>query len=272
MQSHVNEQKISSQTRMPQLNETVIPIFKDDKNNMKPEGSGVLLQISDQFFILTAAHVLDAGELYIPDQEGLVMLNGHKDSSDAPNGKRELDRVDVGYVHLQPEIVKHIKAPHCFLPVSLIDVNHISQEEQHYMFMGYPNNAVKRKFGTKAFKSKLTTFTDKLASQNTYNGVAANQADHIVINFDSKKAKDSDENQITPPKMTGMSGGGVWCITKNDSIEGIPDARLCAIGIEYHTKKHKCLVGTKIAHVLELIRKNYPQLSAHIPATGKHRE
>jgi hypothetical protein len=87
---------------MPALKDTVVPIFSEKDNNMKAEGSGVLIQIADQFFILTAAHVLDVGNLYIPDINGLFMLNGFSDRTKAPEGDRALDRIDVGYVHLLP--------------------------------------------------------------------------------------------------------------------------------------------------------------------------
>jgi hypothetical protein len=67
-----------------------------------------------------------------------------------------LDRIDVGYVHLQPDVVKNVKEPYWFLPIRLIDVKHVPQKKQLYMFMGYPNNAVRRKFDTKVFKTKVT--------------------------------------------------------------------------------------------------------------------
>jgi hypothetical protein len=72
-------------------------------------GSGVLLGIAGERFLLTAAHVLDDAKespLYVPGGHTLVMLPTQSTVTKALSDDRDLDHLDVGFIHLPPQLAK----------------------------------------------------------------------------------------------------------------------------------------------------------------------
>jgi hypothetical protein len=89
---------------------------------------------------------------------------------------------------------------------------------------------------------------------------------HAGIDFDPKRMVARTERIRTPSAPHGVSGGGVFRIgTWEEIITGTNDGRLVAIAIEFH-KRERCLVGTRIAFPLEMIRAAFTHLSPKIPS------
>ena len=74
------------------------------------------------------------------------------------------------------------------------------------------------------------------------------QADHILLDFDHKEIK-SGGKRATPPKLQGVSGGGIFHISR-DTMQG----PLVAIFTEHHPRTSRLIVGTRIKHFLAMVR------------------
>lgn len=250
------------------LMHVVIPLLGETNNGKpRPVGSAVLLEIAGQHFLLTAAHVLDENDitpLYLPGKSGFVALHGNSKRTVAPEGDRDLDRYDLGYVHLPDNVLESIPAPYWFLPIPLVDVDCVPTQGQRFIFTGYPHKAVTAKYGTTKVHAQIESYTDQVCPPSLIQRAEADPNCHIVIHFDRKRARDSDGRIVTPKERTGISGGGVWTGQPGVSSKGLPNLRLCGIMIE-HGKKNQCMIATRIVGVLEMIRRGFPQLSSAIP-------
>lgn len=223
----------------------VVPVIGEaDGGKPRLVGSGILIVIANEHFLITAAHVLDENaisNLYLPSRNGFVMISGNSSRTSAPNGNRKIDRYDLAYVHLSEEIIQAIHSNFWFLPVSLVDLDTVPTEGMHYMFIGYPHKAVQIKFGTSKVVAQIESYIDKVSHESVIRKANADPNCHIVIHFDAKKAKDSSGNLITPKDRLGMSGGGVFTCVPGRDGDGVPNMWLCGVGIE-HQSKNKCLV------------------------------
>ncbi len=246
----------------------VIPLL-GETNDCKPRpvGSAVLLEIAGKHFLLTAAHVLDENDitpLYLPGKNGFVALHGNSKRTAAPEGGRDLDRYDLDYVELPENVIESIPVPYWFLPIQLVGVDCVPTQGQHFIFTGYPHKSVAAKYGTTKVHAQIESYTDQVCPPSLIQKAEADPNFHIVIHFDRKRAMNSDGRVVTPKERKGMSGGGVWTGTPGLSPNGLPNLRLCGITIE-HGKKNQCMVATRIVGVLEMIRRDFPQLSSAIP-------
>ena len=250
------------------LTTTIIPILGSTERG-KPcaVGSGILLAVGNERFLITAAHVLDENKvttLYLPGNSELVELSGPSRQSKPPENKRGLDRFDTAYIQLSGDIVSRINKVYWFLPPQLVDMNDVSTPGKFYMFTGYPHKALGVVYGTRKIAGQLHSYADHASEAGIYTHVDANPTSNIVINFDEKRVQDGNGRIVTPKERQGMSGGGVWNFNGGPQLPGVPKIRLCGVAIEHH-KKHKCLLATKINFVLESIRSDFPGLSQFLP-------
>ncbi|MBU8873797.1 hypothetical protein KQ910_08480 [Reyranella sp. MMS21-HV4-11] len=253
------------------LMQCVVPVLKDDERGVpRAVGSCVLLEIAEQYFLLSAAHVLDetaSSTLYLPGRNKLIAITGHKICSVAPNGDRDLDWIDVGYVCLTKQEAEEVSTQFFFLPVAFVDTDDMASPGSHYIFSGYPATAVTRRYQANVFDGQVHTFVGRNSPYQTYWKAGTNFLANVVVGFQAKKAKDQLGKIVRPKDRQGMSGGGIWVSSGSNLMRNIPTLRLCGIGIE-HQSKNQCLVGTRLFVLLEMIRRDFPHLSNAIPTSA----
>jgi hypothetical protein len=247
----------------PQSN-AVMPIFLTDNFNENVEqiGSGVLIEIGEEIYLLTAAHVTDwrdKGILCIPGKSGIKPIAGHVVSLEMPTKiDRQNDKVDISYFRLSHDLAQdlHDEAK----PIVREDMNLTESliEGDLYTFAGYP--LTKTKVKTDVVSSEPFFFTGEASSAQKYSTLGYDIHRNIVINFNRKKVKYYDGSQFTAPHPRGVSGGGIFSWPKDFSVRPrMPERLLVGIGHTYH-ERHHCLVGTRINVYLSLIQRNHPSL------------
>jgi hypothetical protein len=73
------------------------------------------------------------------------------------------------------------------------------------------------------------------------------QADHILLDFDHKEIVIGGR-RVNPPKLQGVSGGGVFHISRETK-----QGPLLAIGTQ-NRRNSRLIVGTRIKHFLAMVR------------------
>jgi hypothetical protein len=242
-----------------EVRQTVVPILGESrKGEPCAVGSGVLVSLQGRNWIITAAHVLDEvanGNLYLGGSTDLLELQGEFFRTPMPPTGRNDDPIDVGYVCID-SLGDRISKDFCFLPESLIEGNHSTEEERNYIFTGYPHKAVKIKGSTRKITPQLHSFESKGIALARYQGMGLDPNTHLAIPFNAKRAKDAATGRIETPKdQSGTSGGGVWIGVPQEGGGGMAP-RLVGLVIE-HRSKEKTLVATKIGPLLANI-KNTP--------------
>ena len=144
--------------------DAVFPIFTAETANSPLDhiGSGVLIEIGDDLFALTAAHVTDhadgKGALFMPAAEGIEQMTGGLSFNRVPeNGSRAKDKGDMGYFHLSDDW--RTKLHPNIKPLTLDDLLLIDNLEtgDSFTFVGYPWRKTKSRAGV--LETDRTTYT-----------------------------------------------------------------------------------------------------------------
>jgi len=221
-------------------------------------GTGVLLQIGDCHFLLTAAHVLQAiqraGEnpfIVFPYKTELPVALAYELIA-------ESNHVDVAVALLDEQIVERLKAHYQFMQLS----NVWSPKEDlgflpSFMLTGYAGDRVRRDTdGSKfcdpwGFRTGLHERQEVLPGYDPDRHWVLGYPDQIMLGCDGRGYN------IDPP---GMSGCGVWAILQMHDIEmwTAKNLKLAGLLLEW-SEAGQFVVGTKIAVPLYMIWCHFPQ-------------
>jgi hypothetical protein len=248
------------------LGPSVRPLVTRINNRYELIGSSVLVEFGSQLFLFTAAHVLDQTSLLLGLPTGFAQLKGEAIKSTPPNGRRrEDDRADIGIVRLGEEFRELLRDVRV-LSASELDVDDQAVDApatKHYLVLGFPSS--KAKFSVVDRKARFEGFvlTSKAVPSSDYSLVGLTDHAHIVLDFEQCDARASD-GQTIAPKVNGVSGGGMWNLGDSFDPEGF-GARLAGIAIEWHRRKVRVIVGTRVSLYCEVLRQHRPDLANVIP-------
>lgn len=250
----------------------VVPLYGTaERSRRYVVGSGVLVQIDESGFLITAAHVLDEQQrvhtnIEVPGRNALLPVGGQALKTPLPSsGRREDDLIDIGILPLQQNLVDELLAHFDFLTVQQLDPSDAPGTQTLYTFVGYPGSQHEGPRGGVLTIEPVRYTSGPLHPDKYPKGFQLET--HASIDFDAKRMVARTERVQTPPDPHGISGGGVFRVgTWEEIIAGTNTEHLVAVAIEMRKQKG-CLLGTRIAIPLEMIRAQFPQLSASIPTS-----
>jgi len=237
--------------------------------NPRLEGSGVLLQIADAPFMLSAGHVLKASEdaaiMPAPMMPGsrMIPMPGVPITFTA-----EQRQVDVGFVRLPDEVASELKQ-HGKKFTTRADID-ISAEPPRafYNVVGYPV-----KTNTPDYQAMRVDVLPFCHATYLYDrdDVDSTPGVSIVLRFKQHTITRPDGETDRIPSLKGISGCGIWRLYGAGDRLGRLDTwdpgwiRLA--GIEHGCVERKYIKGTMIKPVLELIERANPDLGASMRLT-----
>jgi hypothetical protein len=248
------------------------PIYTEQDGATILCASGVLLQIADRHFLVSAGHTFDARRmLYLP----LWVTSGVIGSKLLPLGQVRIrssdtkvpyDRTDepfdIAVCELSGETGEQIAVNKKFLRLADVDPWDRQEPRSWYMVFGYPSVLSPQDEVTKSIDAKavaLATFIycDERGPLDSYDKEVG-----IALDFDAATMKDDDGNPAIAPHPGGMSGCGIWRLAEAGTEIGfwkLDDVKLVAIE---HTLKtsQKVLAGTRIGYALQMIYRNHADL------------
>lgn len=217
---------------------SLCPIFeKIGKSEYKFIGTSVIVNLFDNLFLITAAHVIE--DISLPKQYVLIK-DEYVNLKTAFNCIKDKNK-DLAYLKLDNELSNIFYSN--FIPIEQADISQNEKKSMHYGFMGFPKSKVKGIYGTSKFDFTPYMFYDVEVEKDIYSNLNFDQNTHIIINFNQKESFDRIEEKIIPPSPKGISGGSVWEINDLKTPE---KNKLAGIGIEYRNKQFKVLICTKI--------------------------
>lgn len=228
-----------------------------DESNYKVYGTGILIQIQDHYFLISAAHVFDKyGEFFIPlskDYE-IIKPGGTVYNHNAVN--RDKDIIDIGVLKLDDKCVPHLLRSYNFLQADNLAINHIFQSEEYYTFLGYPSTTSKILYKTDIFDSTtFFHFTTPERNEN-YSKLNRNPAVNVVTSYNKKRSFLHKKNMFgTGPDLHGISGCGLWFTDPLDLSTGIIKPKLTAIMTDWPIKNRTITIGTRIDVITGIIKK-----------------
>jgi len=191
-----------------------IPIYLKEVGAKYPElvGSGVLVRILNQIFLLTAAHVTEhksKGGYFTLGKHGFAELSGKFARLTPVSGRLADDTLDVAYLRLDEDCVNDLDLGLGIIESEDMFIEAEPQLRNNYTFAGFPwrKNKVKRKI----IQMEFITYTGQEIAAKEYTALGLKRNRHIAIRFDRKRTFSVAKNRLrTSPLPDGMSGGGVY--------------------------------------------------------------
>lgn len=241
----------------------ICPVFWEGDTEMEHIGSGVLIEIGDAHFLLSAAHVTEQRHkypLFIPSKDGFINVFGLFIESPLPKtGLRKDDRSDIACVRLDPKIVRNLHDNLQFLDADDCDLHDVTAPQDVYTVIGYPS----RKSGRD--DNRLSTEMFSLSGDGVmdyrFDRLKLNPERNILIQHRFKKTVNySTMLRKQPPHPEGMSGGGIFAWSKAlPNLKALSQPKLVAILTEYH-QEHNVFVGSRLSIHLNAIHRSDPSL------------
>jgi len=239
--------------------DAVRPIYGvTERSNPDQIGSGLLLELPEGRFLLTAAHVLDHNgntSLYLGGDD-FALLQFEALASRAPEGDRTKDHADFAIARLDSNTLGKLVGAK-FITEAEISRSVALAPPRAYACLGYPNskNKIKPHHGL-AIVPKLLTYTSTGAPASQLMAIANDEL-HVLVSYNAKYARDEDGKKVNAIKIQGCSGGAIVDLgpISPDALADPPDPKLAALLIEGHAAE-KVILGTRLTAILAAARKH----------------
>lgn len=239
-----------------------IPLVQKGYHGMPvPSGTGLLLRIAGQGYLVTASHVFDPR---IPNRpvvaiasERFVGIEGVRFRSRPDVSARAKDRVDLGIVRLSAASEAAFEGC-AFVTARQIDP-FLRQVDlaptTGYLALGFANARQPRRVSHGEYASEAYHFFTHRALVEAGREIPFDPELHIALGCDRRDfvGVPSVQELVKP---VGMSGGGIWRIPGLLLANRGP-AQLVGIIIEFH-ETSAILLATQIRHVLRGMLENDP--------------
>lgn len=229
------------------------------KKDYKLQGTGVLISVAKEKFLLTAAHVFDDDkELMIPLSDNNLFVPGGTWIFNNFNGNREKDKLDIAILKLDEESANELGSKYSFLTEENLLLNHNPTNLFLYTFFGYPETFSRFRQSKGSFHCKAFFHFNFVCEDKIYLELDRSKQTNIIVNYNKQKSINYKLKTLAVgPDLFGMSGCGLWFTEpENIEIENIKP-KLVAIMTDWPIKNRNCVVGTKIDVIIETIRKEF---------------
>lgn len=215
-------------------------------------GTGVLVEVNGQPFLVSARHVLvEVKSLFFYVDTNVVRkLKGKLLLGRVSPGS--LDRIDLAVMRLEgpglppyPGVEKVcLDGNSMFRPAAL------PRRGKHYLVTGFPASRSKANPHAMQLKSEAWCLIAGSAEPPNYERLGLAEETHLVLTLDRRDTLRTDGAQHTFPDPHGMSGSPVWWLP--DETNGIELPMLVGIVIEYHASL-SALVAIDVREVVQQI-------------------
>jgi len=248
----------------------ITPIYVPHRKRRHPDqiATALYLSVGHDYFLITAAHVLDENPestLYCTGDTNLEEIRGPSVRTALPDRGRKEDKLDVGVVKLDKTVATQIGL-HRFSPISAANVNDCG-DGLFYVALGYPaTKNLNVDFAQRSVSRNPLSFTNRVHPSHLVESLGLNAAYHLLLDFQKEKAFTSENQKIVAPDPRGMSGGP---LLRLDLRGKTAQSTVAGLLIEWEqTTSVKGLLAVRVAVVAEAIRSMCPELDATIPKTA----
>ncbi len=237
----------------------------------EPVGTGVLIKFENNYFIVTAAHVLQPYATkqkrnpykeesdYDDPQEAFLTLENigfYYDGTYYPirevfytniNGKVE-NLVDIAVVNLEKETVKELSGKQ-FVDCDTLQLRHTISAQNRYFVYGYPAEWTDLK-SYKIVRNPLKLITKGVdISVKEIEKFEFDPQYNFLIFYSPKNLIDKDGNKLNISSPNGISGCGLWYYEKGGML------KLVGIMTENKFEKERkpFMMATKIDVVIDIL-------------------
>ncbi|GLC27776.1 hypothetical protein rosag_42890 [Roseisolibacter agri] len=234
----------------------------DSKRRLNFVGSSLLFEVGTTRLLVTAAHVLDEearhGPLHVATPAGQTTVGGLRRWTQAPDGDRDADPFDLGFVVLDPQTSQALASCR---HLTLEDVDPSLEDPElpeDCLAIGFPGNWVSHSDPATAVATPMFAVGPRLKASE-HQGLGVAEPFHALMGFDKESSVDLEGPRI-PPDPFGMSGGGLW---RFSSLRRGQEARNRLLGVLIEWRG-PTLIATRAGVLLSAIRDLVPGASAEL--------
>lgn len=186
-----------------------MPIYNSIPTHRLPQqvGSGVLLRIDDQYFVLSATHVFEHVEEWAlmlgrPAHEEMAPIGGERFVSGKQSDAGS-DRFDASVFHIQAGLTESLRS--IAIGLEHIDKQHVDTTHTVHGAVGYFSKRSKT-IGRETYFAVERLMSHE-HSQSTYAQLGFDRSTHIALAYEDQVWVDGRWQQSPTPK--GFSGGAI---------------------------------------------------------------
>ena len=232
-----------------------IPLYLDRNNKPVHFGTGFFVHKGGQYFLVSAAHVLDKalshGLYFYSSPSKRCHLTGRLTRSGLESLRKD-DHIDVGVVKLSSEIQPPFLEVQKFaMDISYLQPSYLPRSNKHYVFIGFPATKTRIVHKDKSILVKPYAYRTDSLPEDDYEKHGVNPETHVVLPLNLKKSFNPNKDVVNFPKPQGMSGSPVVVLYEQED-GGARTFPVVAVAIEYRNMK-KVIIATDVKYVLEAI-------------------
>lgn len=265
----------ASQQAIEHLTTCTVPFIAEQEGKFWGVGSGVLFEIGERPFILTASHVFtklqEVQRAHLPifmstAKPGVPFVRldqvaGYYSINPKDSGHPE-DPLDVAMMILSRQAADALRGRMHFLHMPELDLDDGLGREGQYLTFGYPHSLLNQRD-----EERRVVYSPLHLISRVYAGGRGALPNHhpeveVVVDFLPDAAKDSEGRPVALPAPHGASGCGIWRIVRaDDDYERWHPSMLRLVGIE-HTwnRQAHVLRGTRIRYVIAEMARRYEDI------------
>jgi hypothetical protein len=231
---------------------TVAIYFRKPDGNPVQRGSGVLLQMGDAVFLVSASHVMaivrDGVEILIGSMN--VEAKGLVSTGEGMVVRTDEEQRDLALMRLPQSAIEALAPFKRFVQPAEIDLGRAMPQGGYYI-AGYPIQLTRTDHSAKIVAvGEYTSATYLADSDHAHPGIS------IALAHDKDSmARSGDGERARTPHLSGVSGCGVWRLWADQHFERLAEWNESWIrlsGIE-HRIVGEVIVGTMAFHVFQMI-------------------
>lgn len=236
--AHVEDYRRRGETAL----RSTAPIYRlDDRGRLDLFGTGVLVRHESQHFLVSAAHVLvelRERELTLGGESTAIPLVARRFFHTGRPGeiRFETDVFDVAFVPLSEGEVGALAGS---VFVSTIEINTGPSLDERYCAVGFIAKDYGKVGSRHPTEVRATTLVAIPAPPQRYAERQVTRETHLLLSFDRLETY-SGEGPAATPKILGMSGSGVWCVSEG----------LTSVLTEHHQRRGKVIVSTRLTSII----------------------
>lgn len=256
---------------IPRIDRATVPLIIVQNGKITHDRSGVLFQVGDHCFVLTAAH--DLPEM-VGQNIAIYVSSNHPRVPPLPlgNAKITLTEVkgrDLAVIRIPPDTAAVLTKLKDFLHHDQIGLS-VDPFCSLLLFYGYPER----------WSGHLITETGMVSQALAYNTfpdpLDPNEVKdydpqlHVLANYSPTAIQAMSGETHTLPSLIGVSGCGIWQVGDKVGKSAVPRTAqtLTLVGIQHAVYRTRDRVrATRIGFAMELIAEEYPETRAALSLT-----
>jgi hypothetical protein len=236
-------------------------------------GSGVLLQIADSYFALTAAHIFNTiQERKLP----VGLMAGLNDNPllwlDESNSKGQLlqaSKLDVAVISLSNKLATRMQeSGRRFCRLMDAEPNDRTSDQARnawYLMLGFPSENQKLIENGKTIYTQAQFYCTTSLAPDAVELKSISEYDphlHLAVDYNKVRARCASGHAGGLPNPGGMSGGGCWRIA--DTFQelclcDLSKAKLVGVETGWYPK-YSIMKSTKLGIAIAIIHQSFPEL------------